>query len=455
MTGRTRARRLGRGVMAGCALLSVALAVPAAAQGPGLRVGELEIHPTVWLSGGYDSNFFLEADSGEASGPNPAGILQAGLGLALANRSPNKVGLFLESKLAYRQVLFLQEDTQGGQVRNEVIDAQNAVDYADVNLGVAFLPRSTFTVELHEDFRYSERPAYDAVDVGFKQLTNSAGVDLRFRPGERAEPESRAFETRLGYRFELQRYLEGDRVGAERAEKDGHRMQLLTRWRFLPKTALLLDTRFKIIDYRRPSDRVVTDGDEVVTVAGPDRDSKPLRIVAGVQGLVTRRVSVVLKAGYANTFNVEGDSYNGPVGVAEVQYVVEPSLKARLGYEHDGRDSSWSNFVVVDKVYGELELFFLSQFRLGLGSEFGYYRFSESGAPVFGEARETIEREDPVFASRVSFGYLPRDWLLVEASWLYEENFSDQFQADIETEGVLNLPAYSRHLVLLKTAVNY
>lgn len=424
----------------GCALGLVT--GQAQAEGPGVRAGDLVIHPSASVAGGYDSNIFFESEDDATAPIQTATVLNAGFGLGVSNRNPNHISLKLDLDLLYRHLASIGDENQlqvPEAQRDDVIAARNGIQSVKGDLVVALLPRSTFTLELHESLRYSERPAYETSVSGFEKIDNAVGADLRFRPGE--NPDSRAFELRLGYRLRTVDFLSSSDVNAAPAEKLAHEMRFLTSWRFLPKTTALLDFQYSIIDY--------TD-----TEAGvQDRDSAPFRAVVGLKGLITNRVSLDLRVGYLNTFNKVGESFSSAVAKAEVAYVLEPTLKLAIGGEREGSDTSYSNFVTKHGAYGRIDLTFLT--RLSVGGRAGYalYDYSLDGAPP-----GTAKRDDPVFNAGANAGVAIQDWLKTKLEWSFENNLTDFVFETTSDAGIVisqNPAEYSRHLVMLSVIAEY
>ncbi|MCA9524832.1 MAG: outer membrane beta-barrel protein [Myxococcales bacterium] len=430
----------GRGLLLG--LLAVALLPGVAAaedRGPGVRAGAVEIHPSVSLEGGYDNNVFYDSTTEGRSPPNAATVLQVGGGLTLENRNASNIGFELAGRFLYRHLTSL--DDPDGRIDDRVVEARNGLASASGRAMLALLPQSSVTLELHENLRYSERPSFETTAVGFEKLDNAAGADLRFRPG------GRALELRLGYRYRVVDFLEETEAGSGRAEKNAHEARLLTLWRWLPKTSFVVDMQYGVIDYARPQERLTADGGFVLSA---DRDSRPFRLEAGLRGLLTQRISVVAMAGYLNTFNVVGNSFNGVVGRLEVNYVVEPTLSVGVGYRHDASDSSFSNFYRLDEVFARLDLHFLSRFEVGGRVGYDFIKYDPNGAPG------GIGREDPVLRAQAHASYSVREWLSAGLEWQLENNTTEYRSPPGEANPDLQDHAdYSRQLVLLKLTAEY
>ena len=427
-----------------CLLAGVLMWVPMLghAEGPGVRAGDLVFHPQAWVAGGYDSNVFRESAK-HREGVNEAVVLRAGGGLSMRNRSPNKIALSFDTQLTYRHFAAVNALDD---VSVDLIASRNGVSDASANAKIGFFPKSVITLEISDDFRYSERPPYNEVDgaiaglrrdgkfdsiLGFEKINNGVGVELAFRPGSGNRP----IELRLGYKFRIIRFLDGEFVGASRGNRNTHEISLLSRWRFLPKTAAEFKVDFHIHDYEQPPLVVALNADGSTQLGeSADRDSSPLRLSLGLRGLITKRMSALIQLGYSNSFNAAADSYSMIVGKAELQYVLEPTLTTKLGYEHDMRPSAFSNYVVVDRVYGAGELHFLRGFTLGASAGIGYYQYAIAGAPEGrNEAGQTVpqDRTDPVVRSKVRLAYNIRNWLTAEGSWQLESNLTEYKTRDL------------------------
>jgi len=418
-------RRRGPPGWLGAGVLCLLLPALGHAEGPGVRAGVLEIHPSAWFEGGYDNNVFYDSTREVFSPPNAATVLRVGGGISAENRNPNNIGLSLSGRFTYRHLTGL--DDPDSAISDRVVEARNGLASAAAQGVVAVFPQSAVTLELHENFRYSEHPTYETSEVGFERLENEIGPDLRFRPG------GRALELRLGYRYQNVAFLDASDAGATRFEKSAHRGRLLTQWRWLPKTSLLLDIHYDVVDY----------------ATNPDRDSRPFRAEAGIRGLLTQRISVVALAGYFNTFNAIGTSYAGPVAQLEVNYVVEPTLTVGVGYTHDAEDTGFSNFYTVDGVFARTELHFLGRFTVGGKVGYDYIVFEPNGAP------DGLGRTDPVFRGQAFGRYNMREWLSAGLEWQYESNATTYCSAPQADGECLDRAEYARQLVLLRLAAEY
>ena len=439
----------------------------ALAEGPGVRTGDFVIHPSAWLAGGYDSNVFLESTR-DASATNDAILLRVGGGLGVRNRHPDRVDLRLDTNLTYRHFASINELDPAAA---DLVSSRNGISDAQADAFAGFNPNGSVSLELEDDFRYTERPPYSERQglvasagksgnptsiAGFQKINNAAGADLVFRPGSGSAAE-RALELRLGYRFRIVRFLDGEDVGAARANLNAHELRMLGKWRFLPKTALELDVQYHINDYAETTIDTGAGSRE----AAPSRDGTPLWAWLGLRGLVTQRLSLILRAGYGNSFNDVGESFSGLLARIELQYTLEPTLTARLGYTHGASPTAFSNFVTSDRVFAALE-FHVGELTLAGRGEFGSYRYSVSGSPGFRLGGDpngvlvTPERSDPVVRANASASYNLRDWLALRAEWIFEANLTDyQTPQDASSTALPDFADYTRHLVMLQVRADY
>jgi len=421
-------------------LAAMLLASSAQGEGPGIVAGDLLLHLDAFANGSFDNNVFYEDDSED---PQSSPVLRAGAGLGLENRSPNKVAVEAGADVSYRH--YLGSDNE--------LEARNTIDRFALKGIAAFLPRAPITVELHEELGFRDNPAFDDTEFGFRMLDNSLGLDVRFRPGD--NPDNRPFEMLLGYRWQLVDFVGDDANGlnATVAEKAAHHVRFLTKWRFLPKTALLAEVSWSAIDYGEPLDITLVGAGGQVSSAAADRDSRPLAVSFGIKGLVTRRVSTTLKVGYRNSFHNEGSSFSSVIGTAELTYAIEPTIRATLGYNRDGRDNAFSNFYILNQAYGTADFYFLDRFSLGGRVGFDHYAFSEDAG---GLVRPEGQRTDPVLRGSVFAGFSPRDWMTVRLELASQQNLSEFENGSADTnESTIDPVAYSRQQITLGLQVNY
>ena len=177
---------------------------------------------------------------------------------------------------------------------------------------------------LGEHFSRSDRTSNPALGLGSITDANALDGKLLLRPG------GGALELGLGYLFGLESYelhdagaagcppsapsCDGTKYGAFGSHTQ--RASAEVRWRFLPKTAVLLEGSWAKRTYQSGALNV---------------DTSPLTATLALVGLITERVRVVIKGGYENTFAASGANFSGAIGQVEVGWEPRETTRLSLG----------------------------------------------------------------------------------------------------------------------------
>ncbi len=386
-----------------------------------MRSSRFVFHPRLELGGGYDSNFFRDADVELTAPADPVWVLTGEGRIKLANRNPSRLGIRLDVGASYRELFAADaldpaEAIGGADHRAAQLDARSGFDGVDGDIDLVFGPRSTFALGIELKGRYSDEPVNELVlPFGYRRLDFEAGPDLRFRPGE--EAGSRALEMTLGYRFAMLRFLDLDPdLGTAPAQKDTHKVRLNTRWNFYPKTAALFDVQFWIVNQQGG----VVDTPRA-SASLSDKDQTPFRLTAGLKGLLSPRLSATVKLGFANSFNNVGESYQGFIADTGLEYVLAPRLKLRLSYRRQLDDDAFANYFVMDRLALAGELALPARLQLELRAGVDLIDYSDVGRPVFA----VVDRQETTILGELGLGWHATDWLALMARWAYEDNQSD------------------------------
>lgn len=429
-----------------------ALSAAQAAEGPGLRSARWVLHPRLELSGAYDSNFFRDAPDEAAAPVDPVWHLDVEASARVANRQPQRLGVKLELGAGWRELWPAYGERPRHTTRQ--LDARSGLDAARGALELAIMPRAPVTLGVEARARYSDEPVADRLfDEGFQRLDVEAGPDFRFRPGG---AERGAVSMTLGYRFAMVRFLglEPD-LGTARGQKDTHKARLVTRWHFFPKTAALLDARVWVINYPE-----VSDAAQNASLPGPDKDLTPVRVEAGVEGLLTPRLSATVKGGWSHSFNASGESYQGLIGRLELDYRLEPRLALRVGYARELDDDAYANFYTLDRVFVAGTLALPARVQLSARLGYDYLDYSETAAPRYAVG----DRVEPVLRAEVAARWAFAAPLSGVARWSMEDNRSDfaydlRLRPDLDPalldDQQLERTSYTRHVVSLGVELAY
>ena len=371
------ARVMLAGAAAACALPS-----PASAQAPtqaaslahagpnGLKVGEGRLHPFVDLEPRLDTAAgFFPRGPNLANEPSPEVVLHLRPGVRFELPSDAVAVDFTGAVeyLYYTGLLtpgsYLASRLEGAAGLNLAINRQGAIQF---NLG--------------DDFTYSDKTRNLALSVGAVSLFNEARAQLDIRPGGGALEIS----PRASYALEQFRALAdrlpagcnaGDTCDPARVPEMSYqniRGGLDARWKFLPKTAIVLESNFDSRLYNNPDP----------TVNPP---SLLLRAVGGLQGLLTTKIAVVAKAGWAYDFAVAPNAppgSNASTFLAHVEgaYLLTEASNFRAGYYRSVEPVPAFKTVQDDRVYGEARMLFSGRLVLRVYGAVDFISFGPTAA---------------------------------------------------------------------------
>jgi len=341
-------------------------------RGPGIRVGDLEVHPGVAGELGYDSNYFQgSGETGELGGAIlresvvPTLRLRVTPSLSVSTfglgrnppggaQLPPKFTFAGDLALRWNQLLALGSVPGTGDSSRTFIDG-------DVALQADVLPRRPWSFGANATVSRVAQPNNDPGVLGasLERTTLMGGADLRWRPG------GGTLEWSVGYDGTYVRFDDAELA----LDYVDHGPNVKGRWTFFPQTALLYDGRVGFVSYLARQDRLI--------------DSTPISSTFGFNGLITSRIALLLQAGWKATFfedQTRVSDYDGMIGRVEGTWYIasEPAeggvrgfSTAKLGYQRDVATSGIANYYVVDRIYGDVSyaaggVFFLTA-RAGVG----------------------------------------------------------------------------------------
>jgi hypothetical protein len=338
-------------------------------EGPGIRTGDLELHPGIGGEVGYDSNWFLRSHT---EGPTAAGEVVANGPPLLP---PRDAAIFRVTPSFYVSTLGSQRLSDGGQPSGPRLISFRGGASATGRFFIGKEMSRQHNVGIASDARLDinqGRPigvgvfaAYNRLiqpqvladpNLSFNRSDLRGGGELIFIPG------GGTLDIRGGYQIMAALFEESNGVPYSSIT---HEVSVKNRWRFRPRTALFSDTSLRFINYpyaERASNYL--------------NDSTPLRTRFGLTGLVTDRFGALVAAGYGATFfknpeaasSVQYDSINAQVegtyylgqgaGADEPGKATLLLSTVSLGFMRDFQTSLLSNFYNVNKIYGRLEYWF-------------------------------------------------------------------------------------------------
>lgn len=298
------------------ASLVAALPARASAAENGLKVGAGRLHPYLDIEGRYDTLAgYVEDTSGTEPRLIPTGdlILRYRPGFKLD--VPSDVLTFsLGGNVEYVHYLGIESEGTAEQSR---FGGQG-------DLSLLFNGKGVVAVEVADSYVRSDRSSNLALGVGTVVDHNDARLKLIIAPGGGALVFEPGYT--LGYEHYVDRpgaLPEGCTSGDPSCDSNAvskldylqHTADLDVRWRFLPKTSVVLDSSYSLRGY--------------LDDATASQDSQNVKALAGIVGLLFPKIAVTAKAGWGQQI---GAGYASVVGTGEVAYLLSEQADVRLGY---------------------------------------------------------------------------------------------------------------------------
>ncbi len=386
----------------------------------GFEAGGLRLTPVLRLETGYDTNVFYNA-----SESNPQGAVRLDIAPSLGVMTLRPRAIDLQARLLFRWEQFLTGET----------DATRDVSGLETNstLSARFNPNGIVSVRPAVDFRRQNNPNSNASGDAYRNIYNESSVEIGVHPGGAVRTSRMGISGFLRGIHRLWLFPERSDINRQGIGGD-----LDLYWNFLPKTAIFLNASIMRISYSEEAliSTVTRPDGTNASFATPNIGSTPFRTTAGIKGLLSRRISVTLGAGYARANYDGGPSINPFLANAQLSYFVTPDSAARLGYARDFSDSNLGNYLIFDRV------------TAGLGGRYGdvavnvdaYLQFSQyarvedplvAGVPLFG----TEERRDTLVGAYLDATYSLTRWLALGANYRLELRSSNYGALSFLTSG--------------------
>ncbi len=295
------------------ALAGVAWSEPARADENGFKFGDGRVHPYIDLEPRYDTAALILPAS-EGGGYASDLIMHIRPGLKLEMPSP-KFSVNLNGDVDF---LLFTQNTSYSRVQGE----------GDLDMGIN--REGQYGFDLGDRFTRSDRVTDPTLSVGVLSFYNDARAQVNLRPSGGAlvlEPNyhltTEWFSPTTG----------SDSTGLANADYLTHTFSLNGRWKFLPKTAVTVDSSFAMRSYIGPT----TSGNTAIDT---------LKVTAGLAGLLSTHFSTVLKAGYGRDFTK--CTFNSVIGQAELGYLLSESGLIKLGFVRTFEPVSGSSISYTD-----------------------------------------------------------------------------------------------------------
>jgi hypothetical protein len=301
-------------------------------------------------------------------------------------------------------------------------------------------PQSAFSLKMSDSLTRSAEPANQVESRRMLHWMNTIEASARVRPG------GGALVLEAGYGYFIDYYDREGNVGDPKMLDTRHHLpEGRLMWQFLPKTALFLEATGILARYPH------ADAAADATASGEPPGNVAANILAatiGLRGLVTKRLSVLLKAGYGNSF-VDDDygDFSKPVAIFDVAYELSSATQTNFGLRYAVRPTSF--FRYFEQLQGSWGFTVKLLDRLTVAAKVNIQRlaFGRNPKQEWAEANPSAEpgaatpleqpesRTDMDIAGRLSVTYQIQQWATVgihESLSLRQSNWLMRSQRDGE-----------------------
>ncbi len=409
-------------------VMALAFASVASAQAQpnaiGFKIGEGRLHPFLDVEGRYDSAVgFFNRDAAGNPIPSPEIVLgfRGGTKFDLSTDSTN-VGFTGALEYLYYTGALSPSSRNLSRLQ------------ANVGLETAFNKDGAVEVQVGDNFNRSDRTQNPVIGVGVLSLFNEVHIALPIHPGGRALE----ITPRVGWGIEFfDPLLTGAVSGCTAGDitcnpatlgqmnYSNLNFALSGKYKFLPKTAFILDSGFDYRTYWVPT--------------ATNRPANVLRVQGGLTGLISPRISLTLLAGVAHDFGLSNAT--APIGQLQVSYIPTDLTTLSIGYVRNVLPTPVFGVFADDRGYLSARIGLMDG-RLNLNGDVSVDYFSFYGTATTG----TGGRNDFVVSGRVGPTFAITRWLDISAA------YGLSFRTSSATVSTVN---YTRHEAMLRLTLHY
>jgi hypothetical protein len=319
-------------------VLNNAFGIPRAEDGNGVKVGErTTFHGGFALASGVDSNVYHQ-DKNDEGGPVVAGFIWPSAWLGIGNRQIRD-GLLMTPAERSGRIMDYNISVLGGfrQYLQQLAVVRQAPRFSiGGQIRLALLPGRKFSAHVDQDVFYGSSPSNYVTsgrDFNFNRL------DLRGQYAFYLRPGGGRFSLGLGYRLQVLRFLQPELY---RSNRIVHGLMHETKWRFLPRSSIVLSYT---MDFTYYTNCCATTG------TGRKEDNYAHRLLVGYRGQAFKKFAFELMVGWGGAFyrqdKIGPDStFNSFIGNAGVSYF--PTLRSlvHVGLFRNYQDALFGNYYV-------------------------------------------------------------------------------------------------------------
>lgn len=370
------------------------------AEGPGFRLGDLEVHPGIGVEGGFDSNVHLSSDDASVDPVQNSGILRVTPHIFLSTLSGDRAGGepgLIDFRTGLSASLYEYFSTD---------QPTNVEVVADLQLGIN--RGRPFGVVLFGEYERRIRPFTEdgAIDNNYSRDELEAGALLEM------QTKGGVLKGRLGYTFHLD-IFEG--TSFDFANSLQHELEAGLSFSFLPSTALLYDAHLYLHNYNGTS-------------ASPTELSDNVRVRSrvGINGAITDSFSFLAMVGYTAGFYDLGDEFDTIVAQLQADFKLASNFSMGLGYDRDAYRSFVGGFYYRDRITASMRAMVSGAFLLSLQLSAGHYDFGQTFTDgLGGTVGNSFDRTDWRFDATLFAEYRLTNYLGINARLGYGGRFTD------------------------------
>lgn len=380
----------------------------------GIKMGEGRVHPYFDMELRFDSAALAVVPRGAPAptsvAPEIIGHFRPGFRLEVPSSFTD---FSLNANVDYVWYTGLLSPSSGRASRLE----------AGADLAAVFNKSGAVSFELADRFSRSDRTTNAAVAVGVISLFNEVRAALSIRPGGGALELTPSG----AYALEFFSPIVPDEPGCGAAgcaifNYQNIRAGLAGRYRFLPKTAIVLDATYDVRSYFS---------------AANNQAARLLKAQTGLAGLISPKIALLLKAGWAQDFIGAARTV---IGHAELSYLINDRSNVKFGYLRSIEPVPVFGSFGDDRGYVETNLIFGEKLRIQGYAAFDYLSY-------YGAATAGSGRHDTNVTFTLSPEYSFTRWFKGAVAYTLSVRSSDQ-----ATSATLN---FTRHEGLIRATFQY
>jgi hypothetical protein len=403
-------------------------------EGPGLKLSNsVVLHGGAAVMGSYDTNVFYAHS-------NPVGsfFLTPLAHVDLATLPPQR----LEGQPEGDQMVDFRLRFAAGY-RAYLSDNQNVKEQSNVDLdgglNLVINPKGRVKATIADEYVRTVQPQNQEGPGSYIRDYNVASARLDVAPG------GGMLAFALGYSFTMD-YWEDNLTSLGAGSNPNyyaHSIGLDGKWKFLPKTAVVLNVSQGIVS--RPD----------LVIGGVEHPSSyPLRVEAGLLGQLTYRLSATVKAGYGNSFYQSAlgrpspASFNNALVTAELRWQIATTGALTLGFSRNFFDSIWSDFYTDNRVRLRYDHMIYSRILLHLDGGYTYRQYTGLDSTIWG----ITSRNDHVLEAHAGVDWRIKEWLFVGAGYdlLYVNADRQPVFAGLPYD-----PSFVKHVLFFRAELSY